>query len=495
MKININNYKNFIKKKVKIYNSLTGKKELFKPNHKDCIGIYVCGPTVYNHLHLGNCRTFISFDLVFRYFKHLGYKVRYIRNITDIGHLEENEDKISKRSRIEGLEPMEIAQKYTISCHEILKKFNTLPPSIEPTASGHIVEQIDMIQELIKRNSAYEKNGSVYFDIKKYSQSSFYGKISHNKIDYLLNNKFKFIDEKRHFQDFSLWKKSNKNHIMNWNSPWGKGFPGWHIECSAMSMKYLGPNFDIHGGGVDLKFPHHECELAQSFSLYKKDLANYWMHINMLTFNHKKMSKSTGNYLSMKELVCHTNKYDKEIYHPVIIKFFIFKSHYRSILNFSEKGLIDAKKGYNRLMNTMKILEKFSIVEIQDDKENNLFDIYQWIKNCYNAINDDFNTPLLISYLFKAVYFVNNVNDNRKNSNFFLLKKYMNFFIFDILGLKYIEEKSVENFSLKLNMLTKILLEIRIKARKERNWILSDKIRNELSRIGISVHDEKSTLL
>ncbi|WP_185854869.1 cysteine--tRNA ligase [Blattabacterium cuenoti] len=482
--MNIENYIRYIRDHIQIYNSFTGKKELFKPIHKEYIGIYVCGPTVYNHLHLGNCRTFILFDLVFRYFKHLGYKVRYIRNITDVGHLEndsdDGEDKIHQRSRFEGVEPMEIVQKYTLSFHHILNIFNTLPPSIEPTATGHIIEQIDMIQKLIQKNLAYENNGSVYFDVKKYSQLCSYGILSHNRIDQLFNKEYNFVSEKRHFQDFSLWKKAKHSHIMSWNSPWGKGVPGWHIECTTMSTKYLGEVFDIHGGGIDLKFPHHECELAQAIGVYNKNhLAHYWMHTNMLTLNGKKMSKSTGNYLSTKDLVSK--------YHPIVIRFFILQSHYRSLLNFSQKGLIDAEKGYHRLINAIEKLEFFS----KSDKKNiSKFDVNKWIKNCYEAINDDFNTPLLISHLFQVIHILNH-SINYIGDSIHLLKKYMNHFLFDILGLQKIEKKPFEKTSKKLKILTEILIKIRIEARKKRNWILSDFIREELSRIGISLHDDK----
>ncbi|AER40593.1 MAG: cysteine--tRNA ligase [Flavobacteriales bacterium] len=479
------------KKSIQIYNSLTGRKELFQPIHKGYVGIYVCGPTVYHHLHLGNCRTFILFDFVFRYFKHLGYKVRYVRNITDVGHLNNGEDKILNKSRIEGLEPMEIVQKYTISFHYLLNIFNAIPPSIEPTATGHIIDQIDIIQELIKKDLAYEKNGSVYFDIKNYRKNHSYGIMSQNKIDKLLVQKQNFLGDKRSFQDFSLWKKAKKNHIMNWNSPWGKGFPGWHIECTTMSTKYLGEIFDIHGGGLDLKFPHHECELAQAIGAYNNNPAHYWMHTNMLIFNGKKMSKSTGNYFLLKDLI---SPYGcKKTFHPTIIRFFILKSHYRSILNFSNKGIMDAEKGYYRLMNAMKLLNHFSIEK--KTIKNNSLNVIQWIKNCYKAINDDFNTPLLISHLFKVTHLLNSsfIHEmDTKDIN--LLKKYMNYFVFDILGLQIVERNILENDSKKLKILIERLIKIRTEERKKKNWILSDKIREELSNIGISLHDEKIIL-
>ncbi|AWU43935.1 cysteine--tRNA ligase [Blattabacterium sp. (Cryptocercus kyebangensis)] len=488
--MNIEERKN-IRSHIRIYNSLTRKKELFQPIHKEYVGIYVCGPTVYNHLHLGNCRTFILFDLVFRYLKHLGYKVRYVRNITDVGHLENEkdngEDKILKKSRIEGLEPMEIVQKYTISFHYILNLFNTLPPSIEPTATGHIIEQIDIIQKLIEKNLAYEKNGSIYFNMKKYRKSYSYGILSHNKTDKLFSKQKKFLEEKHCFQDFSLWKRAKKNHIMNWNSPWGKGFPGWHIECTTMSTKYLGEIFDIHGGGMDLKFPHHECELAQAVGVYNNKLANYWMHTNMLTLNDKKMSKSTGNYLSLKDLI---SKFRKKTFHPTIIRFFILKSHYRSILNFSNKGLIDAEKGYYRLMNG---IQKLNFCYSHNNKNNSfIFNVPKWIKKCYEAINDDFNTPLLISYLFEVTHIINSsfINENDMDT-IHLLKKYMNYFIFDILGIQIFEKDFLEGSSKKLKRITERLIKIRTEERKKKNWFLSDQIRNELSYIGIFLHDDK----
>ncbi|WP_185858585.1 cysteine--tRNA ligase [Blattabacterium cuenoti] len=474
---------------LKIYNSLTGKKELFKPIHKKYVGIYVCGPTVYNHLHLGNCRTFISFDIIFRYFKHLGYKVRYVRNITDVGHLEnenkDTEDKISKKSRIEGLEPMEIVQKYTLSFHNLLNILNVLPPNIEPTATGHIIEQIDMIQELIKKKLAYEINGSVYFNLKEYRKFYSYGILSKNKINQLFNKKLKFSKEKHSFQDFSLWKKANTNHIMNWNSPWGKGFPGWHIECTVMSTKYLGETFDIHGGGLDLKFPHHECELAQATGFFnKKDFAHYWMHTNMLTLNGKKMSKSTGNFLELKDIL-HGNG---NIFSPSIIRFFILQSHYRSIMNFSNKGLENAEKGYIRIMKAINILKNFhSNTSIQ---KNHNFDVYRWINGCYNAINDDFNLPLLIAYLFEATHVVNSSYIENIN-HIDLLKKYMTHFVFDILGLQEPKNNSSinENSKKKLEILTERLIQFRVEAREKKNWNLSDRIREELSHIGIFLHD------
>ncbi|WP_119305811.1 cysteine--tRNA ligase [Blattabacterium cuenoti] len=479
------NYQKENRNHLKIYNSLTEKKELFYPIHKKYVGIYVCGPTVYNSLHLGNCRTFISFDIVFRYLKHLGYKVRYVRNITDVGHLENEdfdiEDKISKKSRIEGLEPMEIVQKYTISFHNLLNVLNLLPPSIEPTATGHIIEQIDMIQKLIQKKLAYEINGSVYFNLTEYRKFHSYGRISKNKVDQLFYKKLKFTEEKRGFHDFSLWKKAHSNHIMNWNSPWGKGFPGWHIECTTMSTKYLGETFDIHGGGIDLKFPHHECELAQAIGIYEKnDFVHYWMHTNMLTLNGKKMSKSTGNFLELQDITCNKN------FFPSIFRFYILQTHYRNIMNFSNKGLVEAEKGYHKIMKAIKIL-KNSEPEISENCDT--FNVYHWIDICYKAINDDFNIPLLITHLFQVSTYIINNNSIQNLPHFHLLKKYMIYFVFDILGIQEINYH--EENSKKFKTLIEKLIKIRIEARKQKHWIISDKIRKELYHIGISLHDKK----
>jgi cysteinyl-tRNA synthetase len=487
------NYQKENRNHLKIYNSITGKKELFQPIHKEYVGIYVCGPTVYSHLHLGNCRTFILFDVVFRYFKHLGYKVRYVRNITDVGHLENDsiEDKISKRSRMEGIEPMEVVQKYTLSFHNLLNILNVLPPNIEPTATGHMIEQIDMIQELIKKKLAYEINGSVYFDLKKYRKFHSYGIISKNKIDQLShkNKKLEFLQEKRGVQDFSLWKRAYSNHIMNWNSPWGKGFPGWHIECTTMSTKYLGKTFDIHGGGMDLKFPHHECELAQATGIYDTSfLAHYWMHTNMLTLNGKKMSKSTGNFLELKDIIY--NNIREKAFFPNIFRFYILQYHYRNIMDFSNKGIINAEKGYHRIMRAINVLKNFELNESKN-KLNNHFNIYHWINVCYQAINDDFNIPLLITYLFQAARIINNSLHDIRMSHISLLKKYMTYFVFDILGIQEIKKYEEKESYKKLKILTERLIKFRIEVRKQNNWIISDRIRKELSYIGVLLHDEK----
>lgn len=488
-----------IKKKIKIYNSLTKKKEIFIPNNPNYISMYVCGPTVYDYIHLGNCRTFIFFDIIYRYFKHLGYKIRYVRNITDVGHLENDfdnnsQDKIIKKSYIENIEPMEIIQKYFLNFHKILYLFNTLSPNIEPTATGHIIEQIELIKKIIKNKYAYEMNGSVYFNIKLYNTYYKYGIISGNKIYNLIKIKKSLKEqEKINIQDFALWKKANNTHIMNWKSPWGIGFPGWHTECVAMSLKYLGNNFDIHGGGIDLKFPHHDCELAQSYAIYGKPLANYWVHTNILTLNNKKMSKSTGNLLLPIDIFNGKNEVLlNRGFHPIIVKFSLLKSHYRSILNFSQESLLSAEKNYFYLLHAINDLNQNKI------KNNSYSDlnIIKWQEKCYDAINDDFNTPLLISYLLYGAKYINLLKINKNNLSYIdlnILKKTMNIFFFDILGLKDIKNNIYE-FNENKNMnksLLNIILFIRNKIRKDKNWKLSDLIREKLNNIGIYIQDIK----
>ncbi|WP_185868552.1 cysteine--tRNA ligase [Blattabacterium cuenoti] len=479
--------KNTIKNNLKIYNSLTKKKDIFYPIYPNHVGMYVCGPTVYNHIHLGNCRTFIFFDIVYRYLKHLGYQVKYVRNITDIGHLfsennELEEDKIIKRSRIEGLDPMEIVQKYTIYFHESLNILNVLRPNIEPIATGHITEQIEYVKKILCNKFAYEKNGSIYFDLKNYSNHFLYGRLSNNNIKELMDRNFLFSKEKRDIKDFCLWKKAKKNHIMNWNSPWGKGFPGWHIECSVMSTKYLGGYFDIHGGGIDLKFPHHECELAQSTSFFNKknDLSRYWMHVNMLNINGEKMSKSKKNFMYPSHI------YENFKISSNILRFFMLQTHYRSILIFSNKNLLDAKKNYNFIINS---INKLNNVKFHKDIISYDF-IHQWIDDCYNAINDDFNTPLLISYLLKGSRIINDIIINNKKNSLYLLKKYINYFMFEILGFKKNKEET-NNYKKKLEILVQRLINLRKEYRIQKNWEVSDKIRKELNHIGILINDHK----
>ena len=480
-------------KDLKIHNSLSGKKNFFVPIDKNNVGMYVCGPTVYNNAHLGNCRTFISFDLIYRYLTHIGYKVRYVRNLTDVGHLENEdesgEDKISKKARLEKLEPMEVVQKYTLDFHSILKKLNTIPPNIEPTASGHIIEQIDSIKQIVESGFAYEKNGSVYFDILKFSESNTYGKLSGRKIEEMMNmsRALDGVSDKKNPQDFALWKKAEKNHIMYWNSPWGKGFPGWHLECTSMSKKYLGDFFDIHGGGIDLKFPHHDCEIAQSEAIDGNNPAKYWMHTNMLTLNGKKMSKSIENFILPNEIFNGNNNKLSKSFSPNVVKFFIYQAHYRSVLDLSDEALLASEKGFNKLMSGYNLISELNCNEKKSD-----FDIDFWISNCYSKMNDDFNTPMLIAEMFDSIKFINNVNINSKNLNINDKKKLLktfNDFLFHVLGFK--QESKTSNKNDSSDELINLLIKIRNQARVNKNFELSDQIRNDLLELGVQLNDEK----
>ena len=395
-----------------IYNSLSSKKEKFIPIEKNYVGMYVCGPTVYSNVHLGNVRTFMSFDMVYRYLLHLGYKVRYVRNITDAGHLEndadEGEDRIAKKAHIEKIEPMEVVQRYTVDFHNTLNRFNLLPPSIEPTATGHIIEQIQIIQQILDKGFAYEVKGSVYFDVLKYNKVNNYGILSGRKIEDLIHNT-RTLDgqsDKKNPQDFALWKRAEPQHIMRWPSPWGIGFPGWHLECTAMSTKYLGKKFDIHGGGMDLKFPHHECEIAQAEICNDSSPVKTWMHTNMLTLNGQKMAKSTGNFILPNDFFTGDSKHLSKSFSAGCVRFFILQAHYRSVLDFSNDALLASEKGYNKLMESMRILETLSPSSSTSD-----FNVGLWKDNCYNAMNDDFNSPILIAELFSVVKFINQVKD------------------------------------------------------------------------------------
>ena len=473
-------------KDLKIYNSLTSQKETFSTVNNNSVGMYVCGPTVYNTVHLGNCRTFISFDLIFRYLKHLGYKVRYVRNITDVGHLTEDtdEDKISKRAKIEKIEPMEVVQKYTNEFHSILNSFNLLNPSIEPTATGHIIEQIQMIEKIIENGFAYESNGSVYFDLINFSKKYKYGELSNRSFDEILNESrsLKGFDEKRNPQDFALWKKAEDKHIMKWRSPWGYGFPGWHIECSAMGHKYLGKKFDIHGGGIDLKFPHHDCEIAQSKSVYGENPANFWVHTNMLTLNGKKMSKSVGNSVFPSEIFDGSNQNFTKAFSPMILKFFMYQAHYRNTLDISNDALLAAEKGFEKI----KSLNK-DINEILSNKTND-FNVMDWVNDCYQTLNDDFNSPKLIAKLFELHKVVSEIKSSRKNidsKNLILLKKYFKVFYDEILGLNKNYSKDDNQ-----NELLKLILELRKKERDNKNFDASDYIRDRLIELGINVNDK-----
>ena len=479
--------------KLQIYNSLSKKKEGFKPIHEGAIGMYVCGPTVYSNVHLGNCRTFLSFDLVFRYLKHLGYKVRYVRNITDAGHLENDgesgEDPILKKARLEQIEPMEVVQKYTVDFHNTLAAFNALPPSIEPTATGHIIEQIQIVEKIISEGYAYEKNGSVYFDVLKFNEDHEYGKLSGRNIDDMISNTRELAaqSEKKNPQDFALWKKAEPQHIMRWPSPWSDGFPGWHLECTAMSTKYLGNKFDIHGGGMDLKFPHHECEIAQAEATNQESPVNYWMHANMLTLNAKKMSKSTGNYILPNEMFTGENDILSKAFSPAVTKFSMYQAHYRSILDFSDDALVASEKGHNRLMDSYRNINK-----IETSAESSI-DIDAWKKSCYDAMNDDFNSPILIAQLFEASKNINGLiegTETIKANDLENLKTTMTAFIFDVLGL--VDTTADHNTDgNKLSGTVELLITLREKARANKDFSTSDQIRNELQNIGIQLKDGK----
>ena len=477
---------------LQIYNTLSGKKEVFKPISEGAIGMYVCGPTVYSNVHLGNVRTFMSFDMIFRYFKHLDYKVRYVRNITDAGHLEndadQGEDRIAKKARLEQIEPMEVVQRYTVDFHTILNTFNFLPPSIEPTATGHIVEQIEIIKSILDKGFAYEANGSIYFDVLKYNEAHHYGILSGRNIEDLIHNT-RGLDgqsDKKNPQDFALWKKAEPQHIMRWPSPWSNGFPGWHLECTAMSTKYLGENFDIHGGGMDLKFPHHECEIAQAKAWHNHSPVNYWMHANMLTLNGQKMAKSTGNNILPAEILSGKNDKLTKGFSPSVVRFFMMQAHYRSILDFSNEALLASEKGFLKLMEAVTSLSKIEATEVVND-----FDVIKWKSNCYAAMNDDFNTPILIAELFSAVKYINQIKDNKasiNNSSLAVLTETMQQFVFDILGLKTAVSNDQNH---KLGETIELLIKMRNEARAQKDFALSDKIRDELIGIGIQLKDGK----
>lgn len=478
---------------LRIYNSMSGEKELFTPVTEGNIGMYVCGPTVYSNVHLGNCRTFISFDLVFRYLKHLGYKVRYVRNITDAGHLENDaetgEDRIAKKARLERIEPMEVVQRYTIDFHNILQRFNNLPPSIEPTATGHIVEQIETIKKIIEKGLAYEVNGSVYFDVFKFNKDHHYGKLSGRAIEDMIANtrELQAQSDKKNPQDFALWKKAEPQHIMRWPSPWSDGFPGWHLECTVMSSKYLGEEFDIHGGGMDLKFPHHECEIAQGEAATGKNPVHYWMHANMLTLNGKKMAKSTGNNILPEEIFTGKNDNLSKAFSPSVARFFMLQAQYRSILDFSNDALLASEKGFNRLMDSYRSIDQLPA------SSTSSFSVSEWKQRCYDAMNDDFNSPILIATLFEAVKFINSVKEGEgkiTNTDIEVLKSTMQGFIFDVLGLLDVAVAN-ENNSAKLSGTVDLLIKLRAEARNNKDFATSDQIRDQLLEIGIQLKDGK----
>ena len=479
--------------KLSLFNTLSKKKELFKPLNPPFVGIYVCGPTVYSHAHLGHARPAITFDLLFRYLMHLGYKVRYVRNITDVGHLEnetlgEGEDRIEKKARQEQIEPMEVVQKYVNTYHRNMDQLNTLSPSIEPRATGHIIEQIELIKILIKSGYAYESNGSVYFDIMKYNQKYQYGKLSGRVLDELISNTrdIEGQDEKRNSYDFAVWKKASPEHLMRWPSPWSIGFPGWHLECSAMSIKYLGEEFDIHGGGMDLMFPHHECEIAQSTAALGKESVHYWMHNNMITINGQKMARSLGNFITLDQLFSGDHPALEKAYSPMTIRFFILQAHYRSTIDFSNEALQAAEKGFQKLMKAIESLSKLK----PSDHSN--VDISKLKEKCYEALDDDLNSPVLLSHLFEGVRIVNSIIDGSEKIDapgLESLKELFNTFVFEILGLK--DESAGIGDEKLAGDLMKIIIGLRQEAKNKKDFSTSDKIRNELKNAGVVLKDLK----
>jgi cysteinyl-tRNA synthetase len=485
---------------LKVYNSYTRQKEVFKPITPGHVGMYVCGPTVSGESHLGHARPYITFDVIYRYLMHLGYKVRYVRNITDAGHFEEEgreaEDKVSKKAMLEKLEPMELVQKYTNLFHWAMKQLNNLDPSIEPTATGHIVEQIDMIKKIIADGYAYEVNGSVYFDVKKYSEHHSYGKLSGRIVEDLLETTrtLEGQDEKRNKGDFALWKAAPPQHIMRWTSPWGQGFPGWHIECSAMSTKYLGTEFDIHGGGMDLQFPHHESEIAQSTICNNHMPARYWLHNNMITVNGRKMGKSYNNQIRLTEMFIGSHPLLAKAYSPMTIRFFILQTHYRSTLDFGNEALQGAEKGLKRLWEAYENLKKFTFPENPTAKDNELDrKVVGLLDQLDEFMNDDFNTAKVLANLFELVPVINSIHDKHLSYDVLsattldILKKYFHLYLEDILGLTSDNQGSDG----KLNGVMNLLIELRKEARAKKDYATSDKIRNQLHQLGILLKDEK----
>jgi len=476
-----------------IYNTLSREKEIFKPLHPGHAGMYVCGPTVYGDSHLGHARPAITFDLLFRYLKHLDYKVRYVRNITDVGHLvndaDTGEDKVEQKAKLEELEPMEVVQLYTNSYHHNMEQLNVLPPSIEPTASGHIIEQIEAVKKILEAGYAYESNGSVYFDVEKYAKDHDYGKLSGRKIDDLLNTT-RALDgqsEKQSPLDFALWKNAGEEHIMRWPSPWGNGFPGWHMECTAMSTKYLGETFDIHGGGLDLLFPHHEAEVAQSVACNGHESVRYWMHNNMITINGQKMGKSLGNFITLNEFFAGNHPLLKKAYSPMTVRFFILQAHYRSQLDFSNEALLAAEKGLERLLKAADLVMHLKAAE------SSSVNVEELEKNCYAALNDDLNSPILIANLFDGVKMINSIADGKaavSSEDLAKLQQLYKELVFDILGLKT-EEKVTESNDEVLSGVIDLLLNLRMEVKKNKDWGTADKIRNELKALGIIVKDTR----
>lgn len=487
-----------MEQKLFVYNTLTRKKELFKPLHAPNVGMYVCGPTVYGDPHLGHARPSITFDILFRYLKHLGYKVRYVRNITDVGHLEhdadEGDDKIEKKARLEQLEPMEIAQHYTNRYHAAMEALNVLPPSIEPHATGHIIEQEELVKQILANGYAYESNGSVYFDIEKYNKDHHYGILSGRNLDDVINNSRELdgVGEKRNQVDFALWKRAMPEHIMRWPSPWSDGFPGWHCECTAMGRKYLGNHFDIHGGGMDLVFPHHECEIAQAVASQGDQMVRYWMHNNMITINGQKMGKSLGNFITLEQFFTGEHDSLEQPYSPMTIRFFILSAHYRGTVDFSNEALQASQKGLERLMNGVHDLERLQAAATSDETTHKFVAALR--QQCYDAMNDDLQTPVVISKLFEACHIINTLLDHTGCINaedLTELKAVMQLFAFDLLGLK--SEKGSDNDAREeaYGKVVDMVLALRAKAKAEKDWATSDQIRNALAENGFEVKDTK----
>ena len=487
-----------MEQKLLIYNTLTRTKQLFEPIHAPNVGMYVCGPTVYGDPHLGHARPAITFDILFRYLKHLGYKVRYVRNITDVGHLEhdadEGDDKIEKKARLEQLEPMEIAQYYTNRYHDAMKALNVLPPSIEPHATGHIIEQEELVKEILANGYAYESNGSVYFDIEKYNHDHKYGILSGRNLDDVINNSRELdgVGEKHNQVDFALWKKAQPEHIMRWPSPWSDGFPGWHCECTAMGRKYLGKKFDIHGGGMDLVFPHHECEIAQAVASQGEPMVKYWMHNNMITINGQKMGKSLGNFITLEQFFTGSHELLKQAFSPMAIRFFILSAHYRGTVDFSNDALVASEKGLERLMNGLSDLDRIQPQAECDAQTKKV--VKELRQKCYDAMNDDLATPLVISHLFEACSVVNKLIDHKATICTECLEELratMRLFAFDILGLA--DEKAANNEAREeaYGKVVDMVLDLRSKARANKDWATCDQIRDALKAAGFEVKDTK----
>ena len=481
-----------------IYNTLSRTKEKFVPLHAPNVGMYVCGPTVYGDPHLGHARPAITFDILFRYLKHLGYKVRYVRNITDVGHLEhdadEGDDKIEKKARLEQLEPMEIAQHYTNRYHQAMDALNVLPPSIEPHATGHIIEQEELVKQILANGYAYESNGSVYFDIEKYNKDHKYGILSGRNLENIINESRSLagIGEKRHQADFALWKKAQPEHIMRWPSPWSVGFPGWHCECTAMGRKYLGDHFDIHGGGMDLVFPHHECEIAQAVASQGDQMVRYWMHNNMITINGQKMGKSLGNFITLEQFFTGSHAGLEQAYSPMTIRFFILSAHYRSTVDFSNDALKASEKGLERLMTGLGNLARVPVSD-KCDAQTEQF-VKQLRQRCYDAMNDDFQTQLVISYLFEGCHVINTLLDHTTQICDDCLKELtetMQLFAFELLGLRSEQADNNEEREEAYGKVVDMVLELRAKAKAEKNWAVSDQIRDALADAGFEVKDTK----